>query len=44
MNMVVDKKPLKKMYSCGLRSTFGSIEQINSAIDAGNFASFTRLK
>lgn len=44
MNMVVDKKPLKKMYSCGLRSKFGSIEELNTAIDAGNFAGFTRLK
>ncbi len=45
MHMIVDKQPIKSMYSCGIRSSFKDIEQeLNSKIDAGNFSSFTKLK
>ncbi len=45
MNLIVDKKPLKVMYACGLRSKFVNInDELNAAIDAGNFSGFKRLK
>ena len=45
MKMVIDKKPLKSMYSCGLKSAYQNIEQeLNDKIDAGDFSTFTKLK
>lgn len=43
--MVIDKKPIKKMYMCGLKSKFTDLEQqLNDSIQNNNFSSFTRLK
>lgn len=45
LQMVIDKKPIKKMYTCGLKSKFTDLEQqLNDSIQNGNFSSFTRLK
>ena len=45
MKMVIDSKPVKTMYSCGVRSTYKDIEkELNSKIDAGDFSVFTKLK
>jgi hypothetical protein len=45
LKMVVDSKPLKIMYSCGVRSAYKDIEkELNSKIDDEDFSSFTRIK
>lgn len=45
MEMIVDKDPIRKMYSCGIRSSFKEIEaELNSKIDKGDFSSFTKIK
>jgi len=45
MKMIIDKDPISKMYSCGVRSTYKEIEQeLNSKIDAGDFSGFTKIK
>lgn len=45
MKMIVDKNPLSKMYSCGVRSTYTEIEkELNLKIDKGDFSSFTKIK
>jgi hypothetical protein len=45
MNRIVDKKPLKSMYSCGVRSSYKNIvQELNAKIDAGDLSAFTKLK
>jgi hypothetical protein len=45
MKMVVDAKPIVRMYNCGLRSTYKNIEEeLNSKIDKGDFSGFTLVK
>jgi hypothetical protein len=45
MQMIVDKNPIDKMYSCGQRSKFANItDELNSLIDRDNFSEFNRLK
>jgi hypothetical protein len=45
LKMVVDKLPVTRMYACGLKSKYSNLaEELNAAIDAGNFSSFNRLK
>lgn len=45
MKMIVDKNPLKSMYSCGLKPAYQNIEQeLNEKIEAGDFSSFVKLK
>ena len=45
LKMVADSKPIKIMYSCGVRSIYKDIEkELNSKIDAGDFSAFTKLK
>ena len=45
IEMIIDKDPLIRMYSCGIRSTYKNIEQeLNSKIDAGDFSKFIKIK
>jgi len=43
--MILYKDPVRKMYACGLKNKFTDLEkELNAAIDAGNFSSFTRIR
>lgn len=45
LKLVIDKKPLKKMYSCGLKSKYENLEtELNIKIESGDFDSFVRIK
>lgn len=45
MGMVAEKNPISRMYACGLRSSYSNIEEeLNKAIEAGDFSKFTKLK
>lgn len=45
MTMITDSKPIKRMYSCGKRSSFKDIvSELNAKIDKGDFSGFTRIK
>ena len=42
---IVDKDPIKTMYNCGLRSSFGNIaEELNSKIISNDFSTFVKIK
>ncbi|MCK9617942.1 MAG: hypothetical protein M0R21_08925 [Lentimicrobiaceae bacterium] len=41
--LIIDKNPLLQMYDCGLKTKI-TIEQINNAIEKGDFSAFKRLK
>jgi len=43
--LIVDKDPIKTMYNCGLRSSFGNIaEELNSKIISNDFSTFVKIK
>lgn len=45
MTMITDSKPIKRMYSCGKRSSFKDlVSDLNAKIDKGDFSGFTRIK
>jgi hypothetical protein len=45
LKMILDKDPIVKMYSCGVKSTYKDVEQeLNAKIDADDFTAFTRIK
>jgi len=45
LNMIVDRKPVRKMYACGLRSKYVNIaDELNTLIDKGDLSVFTRIK
>ena len=45
MTMITDTKPIKRMYSCGKRSSYKDIVlELNTKIDKGDFSGFTRIK
>jgi uncharacterized protein YcfL len=45
MKMITDSQPIKRMYSCGKRSSFKDIvSELNAKIDKGDFSGFTRIK
>jgi hypothetical protein len=44
-SMITDYQPIKRMYSCGKRSSYKNIEkELNEKIDSGNFSDFTKIK
>ncbi|MFZ4547772.1 MAG: hypothetical protein ACOYN4_10070 [Bacteroidales bacterium] len=44
-NLIIDKDPIKTMYNCGLRSSFGNIaDELNSKIISDDFSTFTKIK
>jgi hypothetical protein len=45
LKMILDKDPIVKMYSCGVKSTYSDIvQELNAKIDADDFSSFIRIK
>ena len=43
--LIVDKDPIKTMYNCGLRSSFGDIaDELNLKIISGDFSTFSKIK
>ncbi len=42
---IIDKDPIKTMYSCGLRSSYGNaVDELNSKIISGDFSTFIKIK
>jgi hypothetical protein len=45
MEMIVDKDPLSKMYSCGIKTSSENTEQeLNLKLDKGDFSTFIKIK
>lgn len=45
MKLIIDKKPLKKMYIGGLKSKYKNMEdELNAIIESGDFSSLVKLK
>lgn len=43
--LIIDKDPIKTMYNCGLRSSFGNIvDELNSRIVSDDFSTFTKMR
>jgi hypothetical protein len=45
MEMLIDKSPISRMYTCGIRPSYNDIElELNSKIDADDFSAFVKIK